>query len=131
MGNNLLENTTDEQNVFKRTFSILIIGAIISYDQDLYIAKFINYVERENDYRGYILNHGWAHAISHQADVFGDIVRHRFIDAKLMENVLAILARNSYRYDKQTFINNVVKEELTSILLIQLKKMDAGLNYRC
>ncbi|OOM72016.1 hypothetical protein CLPUN_48460 [Clostridium puniceum] len=68
----------DDDAVFKRTFSVLIVALIIEKHrdekflckEDLYEIKnkLIEYMNNEQDVRGYVEVKGWAHSAAHTAD---------------------------------------------------------------
>ncbi|MCH4889957.1 DUF2785 domain-containing protein [Acidaminobacter sp. JC074] len=68
----------DETSVYRRTFSTLTLNPILcvheeepflSEDQmDAFRNKMIDYINKENDFRGYDDIHGWAHAFAHWSD---------------------------------------------------------------
>lgn len=66
-------------SVFTRSFSSLVIAAILGKDKDMkllpedvFLRVFISshtYLRQENDTRGYVEGKGWAHSIAHGADL--------------------------------------------------------------
>jgi hypothetical protein len=79
-------------SVFKRSFSALLVAALINTDANsrfltgaAYAAireKCIEYLESEMDTRGHVEGKGWAHAIAHGADMLLALVRHPFFKAE-------------------------------------------------
>lgn len=75
----------DQDAVFKRTFSALVIAVIIyehrkeSFlsEKELYEikGKLIEYMRKEQDVRGYIEVKGWAHSAAHTADALDELVQ--------------------------------------------------------
>jgi len=75
----------DEDAVFKRTFSVLVIALIIDRhrkenflsEEVLYEAKdkLIEYMLNERDVRGYVEVKGWAHSAAHTADALDELVQ--------------------------------------------------------
>lgn len=73
-------------SVFARSFSVLIVAAILILDgknPSLSIAAVeyatnavIEYAVREQDHRGYVQNKGWAHSVAHAADALGACALH-------------------------------------------------------
>ncbi|WP_318618290.1 DUF2785 domain-containing protein [Sporosarcina sp. YIM B06819] len=90
------ESGTD--SVFTRSFSALVIAAIIEYDiekkiveQDLIqqtVHTVIHYMMEENDTRGFIEGKGWAHAIAHGADALDALAKHPFLKKEDISRVL-------------------------------------------
>jgi len=73
------EDGTD--SVFRRSFSVLILGACIERDNERHLlpgAKILEWGDRamtwfltERDTRGYVPEKGWAHTVAHGADTLG------------------------------------------------------------
>ena len=100
------ESNTD--SVFMRSFSVLLIPLILSwhrqrpflmpYELRELKVKLIDYLEREQDLRGFVLEKdeagepkGWAHAVAHTADALDDLVRCKEMGAEeLLEIIEAI-----------------------------------------
>ncbi len=90
------ESGTD--SVFTRSFSTLVIAAIIEYDIEkkvvepnlvqLTVNKVIHYMMKENDTRGFIENKGWAHAIAHGADALDALAKHPFLKKEDISRIL-------------------------------------------
>jgi hypothetical protein len=83
---------SDTDSVFKRSFSVLLIPLIVNchrerpflmpYELRELKVKLLDYLEREQDLRGFVLDEdetgepkGWAYAIAHTADALDDLVR--------------------------------------------------------
>lgn len=69
---------TDGDDVFRRSFSLLVIDAILETQPARHMPgrtlqqvwnAYRDYVTRENDLRGYVDGKGWAHSLAHGADV--------------------------------------------------------------
>lgn len=76
-------------SVFMRTFSSLIVAAILFKDhQDPHITEevagralqaMLAYAQKERDFRGYLMGgKGWAHSIAHLADALDECAKNRF-----------------------------------------------------
>ncbi|RAZ73442.1 DUF2785 domain-containing protein [Planococcus halotolerans] len=73
-------------SVFTRSFSSLVIAAILENDKNKrYLSKSTlngvfekiqDYLNSEQDTRGYVEGKGWAHSIAHGADMLTSVVRH-------------------------------------------------------
>ncbi|MCR8848457.1 DUF2785 domain-containing protein [Rossellomorea sp. SC111] len=84
------ENGTD--TVFTRAFSSLVIAVILYKDNEddflprdaVYKTKdhLINYINSENDLRGFVPVKGWAHSIAHVADAFDELILNKKIEQK-------------------------------------------------
>ncbi len=83
---------SDTDSVFMRSFSVLLIPLILSwhrqrpflmpYELREVKVKLLDYLEKEQDLRGFVLDEdeagepkGWAHAVAHTADALDDLVR--------------------------------------------------------
>lgn len=85
-------------SVFTRSFSTLVVAAIIEYDiekkvveRDLVqhtVNKVIHYMMEEKDTRGFIEGKGWAHAIAHGADALDALAKHRFLKKEDISRIL-------------------------------------------
>lgn len=75
----------DEDSVFKRTFSVLIVALIIyEHRKDNFLSKemlcevkvkLVEYMLEERDVRGYVEVKGWAHSAAHTADALDELVQ--------------------------------------------------------
>ncbi|PFG05352.1 DUF2785 domain-containing protein [Bacillus sp. es.034] len=84
------ENGTD--TVFTRAFSSLVIAVILYKDNEddflprdvVYKTKdlLINYINSENDLRGFVPVKGWAHSIAHVADAFDELILNKKMEQK-------------------------------------------------
>jgi len=78
--------TTECDSVFNRAFSSLAIGSLLDQDEDKgfldegqftqTLDKIVEYMHKEVDLRGFVIGKGWAHAVSHGADMLAALVRH-------------------------------------------------------
>lgn len=93
---------SNNNSVFLRSFSALL-GAII-LDQDnkkLFLTQMqrsvmfiwsIEYLRKETDYRGFVANKGWAHAIAHGSDFLGTTLQHKLFARNITsEQVLDVI----------------------------------------
>lgn len=91
-----------DDSVFSRTFSVLVVGALIEHDrQDPKLAPALvegaaaavaAYARRERDWRGYVAGKGWAHAVAHTADALGSLGAHPAMPASGVPAILQCLA---------------------------------------
>lgn len=102
-------NVKNEDEVFKRTFSVLIIAEIIKEhirnefltEETLYEVKdkLIGYMINEKDVRGYVEDKGWAHSAAHTADALAELVKLRcFNSSDLLEILEAIRGKVCIEY---------------------------------
>lgn len=101
-------------SVFTRSFSVLVIDLILRSDinkkfltEDEIINiynKLIDYVSKEKDYRGYVKEKGWAHAIAHSGDALSRLATYGVIDKGKLKEMLEVIsskvAINSYEYTR-------------------------------
>ncbi|MDT8716892.1 DUF2785 domain-containing protein [Clostridium sp. 19966] len=88
----------DEDAVFKRTFSVLIVALILyKHREEEFIEndtlydiknKLIEYMLKEKDLRGYVEVKGWAHSAAHTADALDELLQCSCFEKK---DVIAIL----------------------------------------
>lgn len=77
---------TNEDSVFTRSFSSLVIASILIKDKELLLLsgehlrdivdKCETYFRSEKDFRGYVEEKGWAHSIAHAADLLCAVILH-------------------------------------------------------
>jgi hypothetical protein len=99
------ESGTD--SVFTRSFSALVIAAIIEYDnvkpqldknkvQDT-VEKVSEYMIAEKDTRGFIEGKGWAHSIAHGADALEALAKHPEINHECITKILTAIEHSLLR----------------------------------
>lgn len=96
----------NDQTVYTRTFSVLVIALILQRHREQSILDrsdftnvkqaLIRYYEEERDLRGYMDEEGWAHAAAHGADALDELVLCPESDAAAREEVLAVIQRMLY-----------------------------------
>lgn len=78
------------QDVFTRTFSVLVLALLLDSDCRLengisilnsdqrqsIFHDAMRYLNEEKDHRGYISGYGWAHGIAHDSDLLVEVVKH-------------------------------------------------------
>lgn len=87
----------------KRTFSWLIIAAIIEYDNKssfltkselrIVLSSLKRYFESEKKYTGYSLKYGWVHSIAHCADVLLELLRSKNVSDKDKDGISLLIIR--------------------------------------
>lgn len=93
------ENGTD--TVFIRSFTSLLVALILYRDnEDNFLSKstvykikdrLIDYINLENDLRGYVSVKGWAHSIAHVADAFEELIKNPKINQESFIEILKTL----------------------------------------
>ena len=124
-------------SVFTRSFTALFYAAIVESDATNQIidAKIIRkvmdaaheYMEKEQDIRGYVERKGWAHAAAHGADLLDSIIKHPLSTEEDAEKVLGNIFRlisiaEGYQDDEEERIARAFvtlsKHHLTESLII-------------
>jgi hypothetical protein len=88
----------DEDAVFKRSFSVLIVALIIqNHREENFLSKekfyevkdkLIEYMNNEKDVSGYVEVKGWAHSAAHTADALDELVKCSFITRNDLLDIL-------------------------------------------
>lgn len=126
--------TQQDDTVFLRSFSVLILTEIVYYDlthpafsaseiQQI-LEQTLAYFQAENDLRGYIPEKGWAHAIAHTGDLLMVLARYRFVPASDLERIMSAIAEkivapvaHVYLYDEDGRLVRPVMSALQRDLL--------------
>lgn len=95
--------STNDDSVFTRAFSTLVIALILDRDrEEQFLSKetalksiesSILYLQKEEDTRGYVEEKGWAHSIAHGADLLAEAVKHPLFDLVLASECLNTIGR--------------------------------------
>ena len=118
------EQGTD--SVFTRSFSVLVIAAIIEYDVlelqlsnqvlEITVKRVVEYMLAEKDTRGFVEGKGWAHAIAHGADALDALAKHPLL---INENVARILhAVQHSLFDQVDYLDE--EEERLAVVIVSL-----------
>jgi hypothetical protein len=93
---------TGTDTVFGRSFSALILSVIADYDlehpfltaEELseLLKNSLEYFHLEQDWRGFVPGHGWAHSVAHTADVLANLAKNPNVDADGLERILKAIA---------------------------------------
>lgn len=88
--------------VFTRSFSSLVIALVLHQDKirrflsgevlKITFAESLDYMEREQDIRGFVEGKGWAHSIAHGADLLAEAAGHPAFERDGAERCLAVVA---------------------------------------
>ena len=91
----------ESDTVFTRTFSMLIVAAILNAHRrrpflpgsELQVIKhkLLRYLDGERDLRGYVPVKGWAHSIAHAADALDELVQCEALDVDDVQEVLTAM----------------------------------------
>jgi hypothetical protein len=93
---------TGTDTVFGRSFSALILSVITDFDlehgfltaEELFglLQDTLGYFHLEQDWRGFVHGHGWAHSVAHTADVLSNLAKNPNVDADGLERILTAIA---------------------------------------
>ncbi|QDP41145.1 DUF2785 domain-containing protein [Radiobacillus deserti] len=91
----------EDDSVFTRSFSALVIGLIVEKDRkesflskeyvDQAIEASVEYLNSEQDIRGYVNEKGWAHSIAHGADLLTEAVKHPQFSLSFLSECLIVI----------------------------------------
>ncbi|XMB85199.1 DUF2785 domain-containing protein [Mycoplasmatota bacterium WC44] len=105
---------SNSDSVFTRTFSVLIIPLILYknlIDGFLTVEEILTvydntkkYFKLEKDYRGYVVDKGWAHSVAHCADAFHQLVKYEVIDLTKQIEILEMIR-------EKVQVNHIVYEQ--------------------
>jgi len=89
-------------SVFRRTFSVLVLGCVIERDTEERLVpgdqvlrwgdRIVGWYLRENDLRGFVPGRGWAHAVAHGADAIGALAASPHLSAGELPVLLDVIA---------------------------------------
>ncbi|MGG5794897.1 DUF2785 domain-containing protein [Bacillus nitratireducens] len=137
-------HSDDEDAVFTRAFTTLLIALIIDADTkhnfllqtDISNVKdqLILYMNNEHDFRGYVQDHGWAHSIAHASDTFEALVHSPKLKILHYEEILQTLLNKVcvhsiyYKYEEDerlvypivSMLQNGLKEDVLILALHDL-----------
>jgi len=92
----------DTDTVFRRTFSVLVLAAVIERDSAAQLLpadqvlrwgdRVVSWLLRECDLRGYVPGKGWAHAVGHGADAVATLAGSRHFGVTELTVLLDVLA---------------------------------------
>jgi hypothetical protein len=92
----------DTDSVFTRSFAVLLLAEVVNNHHrhpfldtrtlDAYLAAGLDYLARERDVRGYVPDHGWAHATAHTADLLLELAAEPYLAAPELARILDAIA---------------------------------------
>lgn len=123
----------EDQSVFTRTFSALPIALIVQrHRQNPFFTQveieqllhtMLRYYKEEKDLRGYLLEGGWAHSVSHGADVLAELVQCKECSAVMLREILVAISekldngRHIFRDEDDERLVNIVDAIIDNELL--------------
>lgn len=121
---------TDDDTVFTRSFSVLLCALVLAHSQvteDVYTRSFevgCEYMEKEEDLRGYVPEKGWAHSIAHGADLLTVLASHRHFQLQQLDSILQSIKTPLL---KGTVFIDDEQERLTAPLLALIDRHDQSI----
>ncbi|GGP14526.1 DUF2785 domain-containing protein [Oceanobacillus neutriphilus] len=121
--------------VFTRSCSALVIGIILHKDRQKRflqdgaavktIKQSIEYLNLEEDTRGYVEGKGWAHSIAHGADLLTEAIKHPCFDNRLSFECLETMKRCLFK--EGTTKSPYIDEEEERLLFVLEALIDKGI----
>ncbi|UOQ43461.1 DUF2785 domain-containing protein [Halobacillus salinarum] len=121
----------EEDAVFKRSFSVLLIPPILKQHRTAPFLKeeevhrvwenLKKYMQQESDHRGYVDGKGWAHAMAHAADALNSTASCREITTQEVEGMLPVI-REQFLIDQPYLFDE--EERMVTAVLTMFKKME-------
>ena len=133
-----IHDPNDSDAVFKRSFSALLIQLLLYKDKEHHFLDHdllcetlpicVDYLLYEKDYRGFVEEKGWAHAVAHGSDMLAQVVAHpmyvQFAASKNCLQALQTCIWTEYAYiDEEdermlAVLDELILKDLTSDALI-------------
>lgn len=123
---------TNDDSVFMRTFSLLIISlSLYVHRSNPYLKKeevleifnkILFYFKEEKDLRGYIEDKGWAHSTAHTADVLNQLSRCIEIQKEEMRQILDAI-RDKIFINNYTYIHREDERLVTAFTGVMNRKL--------
>lgn len=127
--------STNDDSVFTRAFSTLVIALILDRDREerflseemalKAMESSILYLQQEEDTRGYVEEKGWAHSIAHGADLLTEAVKHPLFDLALASECLNIIGGCILK--ETAFIDEEDERLIYAVIALLEKRMDENL----
>lgn len=127
--------STNDDSVFTRAFSTLVIALILGKDREerflseetvlQAIDSSIQYLQKEKDTRGYVEEKGWAHSIAHGADLLDEAVKHPLLELTLANECLDTIGNCIFR--ETAYIDDEDERLIFAITALLEKGMDENL----
>lgn len=126
--------TVEDDSVFNRTFSMLIIDAIVSINnkgEEEFLCesevlnvykKIMEYFRKENDLRGYVEDKGWAHSTAHTSDTLCSLAESKYIGYEELMEILDII-KGKICVETYTYINEEDERLINTFMSIYNRKV--------
>ncbi len=125
----------DADSVFMRSFSNLVIAAILYSDaqKPTFSAEIIQrtkkalleYARSEKDWRGYVEEKGWAHAMAHLADALDECAQNRTLSVQDRKEILTLISELA-KLSEPLYHEEDVRLAMVAYHIILGKQVDEG-----
>lgn len=116
-----------DDSVLTRSFSILTSALFVNRqindhflnEEELNEVKvrILQYVQEEKDYRGYIGENGWAHAIAHSGDTLDELAQCRSLNNEDLLRILDVI-KSKITIDSYAYVNDEDERLITAVVNI-------------
>ncbi|SCY43456.1 DUF2785 domain-containing protein [Alkaliphilus peptidifermentans] len=126
----------EDDSVFNRAFTILVLQVIIDYhnslganllsheEMDSVYDKIINYIRHEKDLRGHVNIKGWAHAIAHSGDALRELAVCSYLSKQQLMGILEVI-KEKVSISNYVYINEEAERLVTAIVkVIERKELE-------
>ncbi|MFD1017828.1 DUF2785 domain-containing protein [Thalassobacillus hwangdonensis] len=121
----------EEDAVFKRSFSVLLIPPIFhQHQQEAFLTEkeihdtweaLKKYIQQEKDHRGYVEGKGWAHAMAHAADALAAVAKCEEIHGEALKSMLPVI-QQQFLID-QPYLHDE-EERMVTAIMVMFGKME-------
>jgi hypothetical protein len=128
----------DDDSVFLRSFSALVLGCVIDHDNaqlflapaevQAYLEQALEYLAGERDLRGYVAEKGWAHSAAHTADLLADLARNPALNCHDLERMLHAIAEKVGAPAEHAYLYKE-DERLAYTVLTALRRNIIGMSF--
>lgn len=122
-------------SVFMRSFSALAVAAILIIDAKIVSLSesitrqaeeaVLRLAKEEKDWRGYVEEKGWAHAVAHVSDVLDEITQNRYMSQRDCEDVMMVVSHLA-QVPAPLFYEEDERLALTALRVIEQAKVEDG-----
>ena len=120
-----------KDSVFRRAFSALILGEVISADNrqpfleevqvDSWLEQGLAYLRDEQDRRGWVPKKGWAHGIAHASDLLAVLSRSRYAGETELAQILTTIGSKVGEPADQAYIYEEDERLVSAVMSILLR----------
>lgn len=120
-----------KDSVFRRAFSALILGEVISADNrqpfleevqvDSWLEQGLAYLSDEQDRRGWVPKKGWAHGIAHASDLLAVLSRSRYAGEPELAQILTTIGSKVGEPADQAYIYEEDERLVSAVMSVLLR----------